>query len=255
MLGGSSLKENNIFNSSRHSLLLLAAGVGLWGQLVAAPTDPPVRPTGPLRRHNARPLDAESDLSMLVPWETPIEGFFIRNHNEIPVVDTERWILVIDGLVNKPLTLTLKDLRAFPNKSLHAVLEISGNGRASFQPKVPGVQWENGAVGNAEWTGVALADVLERAGVKPEARYLRVEGADKPALPSLPAFIRSVPIARAMEKDSLLAWDMNRQPMPVLHGGPLRLVLPRWYGESWMKFVTNSPTTCRRNRSPIFAAT
>lgn len=210
-------------------------GVCLFSALAAAEPS--------LRRHNSRPLNAEGDIASFDPWETPIEGFFVRSHHEMPVVDPERWVLVVDGLVDKPLTLTLKDLRAFGEKSLHAVLECSGNGRALHSPSVPGVQWERGALGNAEWTGVSLADVLAKAGVQAKAKFARLEGADKPALPTTPPFVRSVPIAKLLEKDTLLALKMNREPLPPLHGGPLRLVLPRWYGENWMKWLTHITLT------------
>lgn len=203
-----------------------------------------------LKKHNSRPLNAESNLEALDPWETPIAGFFIRNHHEVPDLDPETFVLEIDGLVDKPLKLSLKDLASFKETSLHAVLQCSGNGRALQNPRVSGIQWEKGAVGNAEWTGISLKDVLAKARPKPNARFIRVEGMDKPAMPKVPAFVRSIPIGKAMEADTLLATKMNREPMPLLHGGPLRLVLPRWYGQNWMKWVSH--ITLTENEDPGF---
>src|SRR4051794_39221267 len=102
-----------------------------------------------LNQHVARPLDAESTMEALRPWETPVEGFFVRSHFDTPATDPSQWTLVIDGLVEHPLTVTLADLRHMPPSSLHAILECSGNGRGQQLPHVPGVQWVRGAVGNA----------------------------------------------------------------------------------------------------------
>lgn len=197
----------------------------------------PAHGEGLLRKHNARPLQAESDLSVLESWETPIAGFFIRSHHEVPTIDREKWELEIDGLVENPLKISLSDLEEHPQQSLHAVLECSGNGRGLQEPSVPGVQWRYGAVGNAEWTGIQLSQLLQKAGVKPQAKFVRVEGADKPALESVPPFIRSIPLSKMMEKDTLIALKMNREPLPILHGGPLRLILPNWYGQNWIKWL------------------
>jgi DMSO/TMAO reductase YedYZ molybdopterin-dependent catalytic subunit/mono/diheme cytochrome c family protein len=200
-----------------------------------------------LRQHLSRPYDAESTMSALSSWETPIEGFFVRAHFDVPQVDYDRWTLRIDGLVDHPLTLTLKDLRKMPAKSLHAVLECSGNGRGEQQPTVPGVQWTRGAVGNAGFTGVPLKELLAKAGVKAGGRFIAVQGADQPARPSIPGFIRSVPLAKALAEDTLIALTMNGAPMPPLHGGPLRLVLPNWYGENWMKWLTRITVTAQED--------
>ncbi len=192
-----------------------------------------------LIKHVSRPLQAESVSDALEPWETPISGFFIRSHHGVPVVDKENWILEIDGLVENPLKIRLKDLEKLPQQSLHAVLECSGNWRSRHVPKVAGVQWDKGAVGNAEWTGVSLAELLKQARVKPNAKFATVSGADKPPLPSVPAFVRSIPLSKLMDPSTLLALKMNREELPILHGGPLRLILPGWYGQNWMKWVVH----------------
>ncbi len=196
-----------------------------------------------LLEHSSRPVQAESSLEALVPWETPISGFFIRSHFGQPVIDESQWILRIDGLVEHPLTLSLDEIKKLDFKSLHAVLECSGNGRGLQTPKAPGVQWKKGAVGNAEWGGVPLKVLFRKAGIKSEARFATLEGADKPTLPSVPGFIRSVPLEKLQDENTLIAWKMNRQNLPILHGGPIRLVLPGWYGENWIKWITHITLT------------
>lgn len=200
-----------------------------------------------LVERSASPLQAESLGEALVPWETPIEGFFIRTHHPVPAIDAARWRLVIDGLVEKPLTLSLADLKKMRALSLHAVLECSGNGRALQKPDVPGLAWERGAVGNAEWSGVALRDILKKAGVKAAARFATIEGADKPAMPGVPPFVRSVPLDKMLDANSLIALKMNREALPLLHGGPARIVLPGWYAENWMKWVTRITLTAEED--------
>ena len=192
--------------------------------------------TPALIKQNNRPLQAESNLDALDPWETPIASFFIRSHHGVPII-AEKWEIEIDGLVENSIKIDLKALQNMPQKTFHAVLECSGNGRGVQFPKVSGIQWEKGAVGNAEWTGVSLNEVLKSVGIKPNAKFARIEGADLPAFPTVPRFIRSIPIEKMMMSDTLLALKMNREPLPVLHGGPVRLVVPNWYAHSWIKWV------------------
>ena len=192
--------------------------------------------TPALIKQNSRPLQAESNLDALDPWETPIASFFIRSHHGVPNIP-EKWELEIDGLVENPTKLTLKDLQDLPQKNFHAVLECSGNGRGFQFPKVSGLQWEKGAVGNAEWTGVPLTEIVKSVRLKPNAKFARIEGADLPALPAVPPFVRSIPLEKMMAPDTMLALKMNREVLPVLHGGPVRLVVPNWYAHSWIKWV------------------
>jgi DMSO/TMAO reductase YedYZ molybdopterin-dependent catalytic subunit len=145
--------------------------------------------------------------------------------------------LLIGGLVDRRLSLSLDDLRRFPPVELTAVLQCSGNGRAFYRPRAPGVQWERGAVGNARWTGVRLAEVLARAGVQPGAAHLELLGSDRPAFPSVPLFRRSIPLEKALHRDTLLAYAMNGEPLPPLHGGPVRVIAPGWMGDAWVKWV------------------
>lgn len=189
-----------------------------------------------LVKQNTRPLQAESNLDALDPWETPIASFFIRSHHGVPTIP-EKWEVEIDGLVESPTKIDLRALQNMPQKSFHAVLECSGNGRAFQFPKVSGLQWEKGAVGNAEWTGVPFQEILKLVKLKPNAKFARLEGADLPAFPTVPAFIRSIPVDKMMAPDTLLALKMNREFLPVLHGGPVRLVVPNWYANNWIKWV------------------
>ncbi len=207
--------------------------------------------SGPLTVRVSRPFDAETPVREFTSWLTPNERFFVRSHFGPPpaeVLQPETWRLTVKGLVKETLTLTLKELQEFEPVTVTAVLQCSGNGRAHHRPKVPGVQWERGAVGNAQWTGLRLRDVLQRAGVKSQGLHVQLQGADRPALPTVPLFTRSIPIAKALHPDTLLAYEMNGRPLPVLHGGPLRVVTPGWMAESCMKWLTE--ITLRADETP-----
>lgn len=195
-----------------------------------------------LRTRVSRPYDAETDVAAFREWITPNKSFFVRSHFGPPpaaAVDPEEWCLRVTGLVDRPLTLSLTDLKQFEEITITAVLQCSGNGRAFHQPRVSGVQWERGAVGNAQWTGVRLTDVLQRAGMKPtRARHVQLEGADRPVSDKTPLFIRSIPLAKALHPDTLLVYRMNGEPLPLLHGGPLRLITPGWMADACTKWLT-----------------
>jgi sulfite oxidase len=141
----------------------------------------------------------------------------------------------VDGEVLRPLRLTLAELKQLPSSTVTCVLECSGNGRSLYRPRIPGVPWGHGAVGNARWTGVRVRDLLERAGVKPGARHLQAAGTDEPP-PGTPQFLRSIPLEKTVA-DAILAYEMNGEPLPPLHGSPARLVVPGWAGQHWMKWV------------------
>lgn len=193
---------------------------------------------GLLIERNARPLLAESTLEALEPWETPLEGFFIRSHhNVLPAKVDDSWAIEFTGLVGRQKKITLRDLKKKKSVSFHAVLECSGNGRGLFSPQVSGIQWKRGAVGNAEWTGVPIEAVFKELNVKAEAIYVTVEGFDEPVMKSEAKFVRSIPLSLLRDTKAILAWEMNRQPIPIAHGGPMRLVLPGVYGQNWVKWV------------------
>ncbi len=171
-------------------------------------------------------------------WLTPNELFFVRSHFPAPEVDPSSWRLEVAGQVATPLSFSLEELRALPAVEAAHTLECAGNGRGLYHlASTSGTQWERGAVGNARWRGVRLATVLERAGVKPEARHVWFEAADRAPLPGVPPFLRSIPLAKGMA-DTLLAWSMNGAPLSRLHGAPLRVIVPGWYGMASTKWVT-----------------
>jgi DMSO/TMAO reductase YedYZ molybdopterin-dependent catalytic subunit len=188
---------------------------------------------------SVRPPDYESPVALLDSWLTPVEHFYVRQHMPTPTgVDAATWTLQVDGEVATPLTLTLDELRQMPSASVTSVLECAGNGRAFFEPPVAGIQWEKGAVGNARWTGVRLAEILKRAGVRPTGQFVTMNGADR-GMGQQPDFIRQLPIAKALDPDTLIAYDMNDEPITPLHGFPLRAIVPGWEGAYSIKWLTH----------------
>ena len=146
-------------------------------------------------------------------------------------------------MVERPFTLTLDELGALEQVTLPAVLQCAGNGRGLFRPNIPGIGWEKGAVGNAQWTGVRLMDLLDRAGVRGGAAHLHLLGADRPPNPKTPPFLRSLPLSKAIDPTTLVATMMNGEPLPELHGGPIRLVVPCWtanHAVKWLRSITVS---------------
>jgi DMSO/TMAO reductase YedYZ molybdopterin-dependent catalytic subunit len=219
----------------RRDFLLFAAAALLKGRDRLKAQD---RTKRDMLSRSVRPEDLEMPLSGFSDYLTPVENFFVRTHVYVPLVDLSQWRLQVAGQVATPLTLTLDDLKKLPAAEIVSVLECAGNGRAFFQPPVPGLQWGHGAVGNARWRGVRLADVLKRGGLKPSAREILFDGADVP-LGTMPDFQRSLPLAKALDPDTLLAYEMNGETLPVKHGFPLRVVAPGWAGDSWTKWVTS----------------
>jgi len=193
-----------------------------------------------------RPLVAETPESLLDDETTPVEKFFVRNNGQIPdqVADGDAWVMNIDGEVNSPMQISVGDLKSrFENVTLRMVLECGGNGRSFFSPEARGNQWTNGGAGCAEWTGVRLRDVLQAAGLKPSAVYTGNFGADSHLSgdPEKQALSRGVPIDKALEEHSLLVFGMNGEPLPNIHGYPIRLVIPGWPGSAshkWLNRIT-----------------
>jgi DMSO/TMAO reductase YedYZ molybdopterin-dependent catalytic subunit len=188
---------------------------------------------------NARPLDAESPIEALRTFETRNDLFFVRSHHALPTEVSTPWTLTIDGEVARPVTFRLEDIRRMRAEHRSATIECAGNGRGRLElPTTSGVQWGLGAVSTATWTAVPLAALLERAGVQASALHFWMEAADRSPLPATPKFLRSIPREIALG-EALVAYEMNGQPLPLLHGGPLRLVVPRWYGMASTKWLTH----------------
>jgi DMSO/TMAO reductase YedYZ molybdopterin-dependent catalytic subunit len=233
---------------SRRDLLSLAAhaaAVGAlsevfpWPSLQAQGARPSVAPgKEKLLVRSLRPPDYETPVALLDSWLTPVEHFYVRSHLPVPQeLDAASWTLSVDGEVNATTSFTLEELRRLPSATITTALECAGNGRAFYDPPVAGIQWSKGAVGNARWTGVRMADVLKRAGVKDSGRFVVMNGADVP-LGTMPDYLRQLPIEKALHPDTVLAFDMNGQPIPPIHGAPLRAIVPGWEGAYSVKWLT-----------------
>jgi DMSO/TMAO reductase YedYZ molybdopterin-dependent catalytic subunit len=196
------------------------------------------RPKRDMVSRAVRPEDLEMPLSGFSDYITPIEHFFVRTHVYVPQVSLASWRLKVEGEVATPLTLAMEDLRQLPAVEMVSVVECAGNGRSFYEPSVPGLQWASGAVGNARWKGVRLADVLKRAGVKDSAKDILFDGADEP-LGTMPDFQRSIPTKKALDGNTILAYEMNGETLPEKHGFPLRVVAPGWSSDSWVKWLTS----------------
>ena len=188
-----------------------------------------------LRILNQRPINAETPVALLDDDLTANAHHFVRNNGLVPkrayTRDVSDWDLVVDGEVQKPLKLGLEDLkRRYPVQKVALTIECGGNGRAGFTPSASGNQWTLGGVGCAQYTGVRLRDVLEQAGLKATAVYLAYYGEDVHLSGDSEKVVisRGVPIAKALDDHTLLAWEMNGEPLPAQHGFPLRLVAPGW---------------------------
>ena len=186
----------------------------------------------------SRPPQLETPVKYFEQAITPNEAFYVRYHIYPPTrVDASAWRLKVNGHLDRPLELSLQDLQTkFSRASVVAVNQCSGNGRGYFLPRVFGGQWANGAMGNAEWSGVRLRDILSMAGLKSGAADVTFNGLDQPAMPTVPDFVKSLGVANIMnEPDILIADQMNGKPLPLLNGFPARLIVPGWYATYWVK--------------------
>ncbi len=194
----------------------------------------------PLTLVTDRPLQLESPMKVFRTDITPNEAFYVRTHlADFPAqIDTASYRLSVGGHIDKPFALTLAEIRALPAVEITAVNQCSGNSRSLFKPRVAGVQWGNGAMGNAKWKGARLKDVLEKAGVKTGAVEVQFDGVDRGVITSTPDYVKALPLERALHPDTILCYEMNGAPLPLLNGFPLRLVVPGWYATYWMKWIT-----------------
>ena len=199
------------------------------------------------------PLNLEMPFENLDGFITPIESFYVRTHFPIPAIDRDAWWLHVEGEVEKPFAINYEELLELESRTIPATLECAGNNRNFLEPKVKGVQWGLGAVGTAEWTGVPLSILLDRAEVKPGACEVILEGADGGRLddPKAPPgelkFARSIPVSKA-HTDVLLAYKINDADLPPQHGFPLRAIVPGWYAMASIKWlqriiITDQPFT------------
>jgi DMSO/TMAO reductase YedYZ molybdopterin-dependent catalytic subunit len=192
--------------------------------------------------HRAHPLNCETSLAALVGGVVmPNARFYMRNNFGLPNLDAAAFRLAIGGLVDRTQSFSIRDLQSMRSKTQVVTLECAGNGRAMFDPPTVGEQWGLGAVSTAEWTGVPLVEILDRAGVRPEVKDVLFRGADGGAVEARSEtvrFERSLGIADARDSDVLLAYAMNGEPLPVEHGYPLRLIVPRWYAVASVKWLT-----------------
>jgi sulfite oxidase len=187
------------------------------------------------------PLNAEPRLGRLVQsWVTPTRYFYIRSHGTRPAVDAGGYQLSIEGLVDRPFSLTLEDLEKLSGTSIAATLQCAGNRRLEHSRVKPvgGVQWDAGAIGTAEWTGVRLSDLLKKAGLKSGAKHLWFEGLDTVTLKDKQtAFGGGVPIEKAMRPETIVALEMNGRPLSREHGFPARTLVPGYIGARSVKWL------------------
>src|SRR5258705_10522149 len=190
------------------------------------------------------PTNLETPLDQADSYLTPAELFYIRSHFSVPIMELASYQLRVDGAVRNPISLSYQQLRDMPSETRVATLECAGNSRVFLIPQVSGAQWELGAVGNAEWTGVSLGALLERAGLEEGACEIVLEGSDtgmpteEPVPPDPISYARSLPRDKAIQREVLLAYHMNGRDLPLHHGYTVRAVVPGHYGMASVKWLT-----------------
>ena len=192
--------------------------------------------------HRAHPLNCETSIPALIGGVVmPNARFYVRNHFQLPRLDPSTWRLHVGGLVDRPSSLSLRELGHMRSETRVVTLECAGNGRSMLDPPVAGEKWNLGAVSTAEWTGVPLVEILDRVGVRPEARQVLFRGADAGTVHGQAGTIRyerSLELDDARSSEVLLAYAMNGEPLPIQHGYPLRLIVPGWYAVTSVKWLT-----------------
>ncbi len=219
--------------SRRQWLALAAAARAAYAQSEKPLVFPGKRP---MLVHNDFPEDLETPVEYFTSWITPVDSFFVRQHLPRPKIDRAAFRIEVAGSVDRPQRLSIDDLRKLPQHTVAATLECAGNGRAYFRPRIPGMQWTKGAIGNAEWRGPRLRDILTQAGAAAPASWVTFDGADV-GVAKTPDFIRSIPSRKAYHEATIVALDMNGAPLTDLHGAPARLIVPGWDGASWVKWL------------------
>jgi DMSO/TMAO reductase YedYZ molybdopterin-dependent catalytic subunit len=221
--------------------------------------EPHVQPTvGTAGSHSPAPEvhNTAARLEALGAETMPAAEHFRREHFPAPVIDPHGWRLVLGGLVETPAILALSDLQALPARTLPVVLECAGHRRAELTPPVPGLQWQVGAVSEARWTGARLRDLLERAGVDARATGVVLTGADRGPFEGdggRHAYGRSLPLRKAIDPDTLLAYEMDGEPIPAAHGGPVRAIVPGWYATDSVKWLERILVAAEEYEGPFHA--
>jgi DMSO/TMAO reductase YedYZ molybdopterin-dependent catalytic subunit len=189
----------------------------------------------------SRPPQLETPFQYFKELITPNDAVFVRWHiSPVPTsVDLNEWRLKVSGNTEKEVQLSMEDLKTKFEKVMYtAVIQCSGNSRSLFEPRVAGGQWKNGAMGNVTWTGARLKDILNAAGIKADSVEVSFDGLDGPPLPSVPDFVKSLPLDKAMEEDIIVAYEMNGKALPMLNGFPARLIVPGWFATYWVKSLS-----------------
>ncbi|MGD9175439.1 MAG: sulfite oxidase, partial [Desulfobacterales bacterium] len=191
-----------------------------------------------MRVMTEKPLNAETPIESLRTWTTDNRVFFKRNQGQImqQPVQISDWKLTIEGLVNRDLQLSFEDIRSMPKVEVANTLECSGNSRSLLKEKASGNPWTIGGVGNAIWGGIWLKDLLKMVGLKRNAKHVSFEGLDKPLGSAGIRFIRSIPLEKATSS-TILAYEMNGEPLPIKHGYPLRVLALGWTGANCVKWL------------------
>ena len=238
-------------DESRRNFIKAAASAGAAASLpvsALAQTEPPNTISNDIvkgEKAKAMQWHSERPLTGSVPAHehdfdaTPNERMFVRNNLTTPLIDINTHRLRITGLVEKELEWSVFDLaKQFRTVSMQGMLECAGSGRAGFQPRASGTPWlETGGMGCPMWGGVRLSEILRAAGVRPGAAHVAGHGGDPGLVPTAAPVIRSIPMAKAMNEGTLVAWSMNGAPLPWVHGYPLRLVVPGWVGSASTKWL------------------
>jgi len=208
-------------------------GVGSYATMATLPGKKP------LIQLADRPPNYEAPIEYLRTPITPNDQFYVRYHlSDTPEVDAKTYKISVGGDgANGQAEITLDDLKKMPAVEVAAVNQCSGNRRGLSQPHVQGVEWGYGAMGCARWKGARLKDILDKVGLKKEVIEVAFNGADGPAVPATPDFIKSIPTWKAVEDTTIVAYEMNGQPLPHLHGFPARIIVPGWTGTYWMKHI------------------
>ena len=251
----SMLTRRRLIRTAGAGVALASSGVGLKSVAAAGLDMPAALPEGirnsavldalpgkkPLIKLTYRPPNYETPIEYFRTAITPNDAFYVRYHlSFIPEVDAKTWKLAIGGDgANGQAEITLDDLKRMPAAEIVAVNQCSGNRRGLFQPHVPGVEWGYGAMGCARWKGARLKDILDKVGLKKEAIEIVLDGADSGVSDKTPDYIKSIPTWKAIEDTTLVAYEMNGQPLPHLNGFPARVVVPGWTGAYWMKHITS----------------